>query len=397
MRRYPWTVPVAGVLLLLAGAIVGISAAADDEAGIYGLALAATYVVVGLGLLARRPWAVLAGLGLSAINVALTVLAFTTGPAGWLTAEFTVLLLLLLLPALWRRRSPPPRGSAGRTDTWTGPRERLLFWVAAAPTVLLGMAFFLVAPFGWLSGGVDPVAALVVVGCLAFFGSVAVLLRPRSRVVDLDVARLSIGDEPTPAFLARYDRVGRTMVPVGIAGGLATVSVWLLAAENLPVAVRLPGAVLAGLVALGALVLPATGWRSYIALLSSGLHVPGLRHATFAPWTAIAGSSVEWLPHRGGAEPYVTVSVVDPAAISTSGGGRLLWRLNRGFGADLYFPARMLITDPDFLAYAIGAYGSRPERGRMIGMTEELDRIRSEWTGARLPRQLPDPPASSRW
>ena len=122
-----------------------------------------------------------------------------------------------------------------------------------------------------------------------------------------------------------------------------------------------------------------------------------MRHATFAPWTAIAGSSVEWIPHRGGAEPYVTVSVVDPAAISTSGGGRLLWRLNRGFGADLYFPARMLVTDPDFLAYAIGAYGARPERGRMIGMTEELDRLRSEWSGSRPSRQRPDRPASSRW
>jgi hypothetical protein len=396
MRRYPWTAPVAGVLLLLAGAIVGISAAADADATMYGLALAATYVVVGLGLLARRRWAVLAGLGLSAINVGLTVLAFSTGPAGWLTAEFTVLLLLLLLPALWRRRSPPPRQRAGRTDRWNGRRQRLLFWLAAVPTVLIGMAFFLVVPFGWLAGGVDPVAALVVLGCLAFFGSVTALLRPRPRTVGFDVARLSIGDEPTPAFLARYDRVGRAMVPVGAAGVLAVLSVWLLAAENLQIAVRLPGAVLAGLVALAALALPATGWRSYVALLPSGLHVPGLRHATFAPWRAIGDSSVEWIPHRAGAEPYVTVSV-DPAAMRTSGGGRLLWWLHRGFGADLYFPARMLVTDPDFLAYAIGAYGARPERGRMIGMTEELDRLRSEWSGSRPSRQRPDRPASSRW
>ena len=105
---------------------------------------------------------------------------------------------------------------------------------------------------------------------------------------------------------------------------------------------------------------------------------------------------MEWIPHRAGAEPYVTASVVDRAAMRTSGGGRLFWWVNRGFGADFYFPARMLVTDPDFLAYAIGAYGSRPERGRMIGMTGELDRLRSEWSGARPSRQLPDPRASSR-
>jgi hypothetical protein len=78
----------------------------------------------------------------------------------------------------------------------------------------------------------------------------------------------------------------------------------------------------------------------------------------------------------------VAVAVSNPAAIRTSLVGRLLHAVNRGFGGDLYFPARIMVTEPEFLVHAIDVYRSSPERRQAIGTAEELERLHSEWAGS---------------
>jgi hypothetical protein len=253
--------------------------------------------------------------------------------------------------------------------------QLLLFGLVAVPAVLVGMALLLVVAFGWMAGGVSPGAVLVLFACLALFGSGAVVLRPRRHAVGLEIARLSIDGTDTPAFLARYDRLGRAAAPAG-AAGMAVLAVCLLAGADVPRLVWVPAAVLAGLAVVGLLVLAAgRDRRAYVALLPSGLHVPGPRRPTFVPWSAVTSSFLNWTR----TEPFVTVSVSDPAAITTSGAGRLLQLVNRPFGGDLHFPGRILVTEPEFLVHAIDVYRSCPSRRQLIGTADELERLRTDW------------------
>ena len=116
--------------------------------------------------------------------------------------------------------------------------------------------------------------------------------------------------------------------------------------------------------------------------MPSGPYVPSARRPTFVPWAAVQDGFLHRVAHRGGAEPFVAVAVSDPAAIRTSRAGRLLHAANRGFGGDLYFAARIMATEPEFLVHAIDVYRSSPERRQAIGKADELERLRGEWAGS---------------
>jgi hypothetical protein len=382
--RLPWSVPVAGVLVLLAAFLTAVVTASDPPTRPVGLPAAGLVALIGLGLLLRWRWAVRAAIGLVGVGAALTAWAaeddLDAGQArsslllGW----FTLLLLALLLPALLRRRSSTGEDAAGallgRPPT---PGQRLLFGLFAVPTVVVGMALFLVVPFGLTSGWRSLGAVAVLLALLLLLGSAAALFRPRRRVLDVEPARIPVKGALTPAFLARYDRLGRAAAAAAGAGA-AVVGACVALGTDWPAAVRLPVVALAGAAALGLLVLPATGWRSYVALLPTGLYVPGPRRATFVPWADVEDCFLHWTAHAGGAEPFVAVVVRDARAIRTSVPGRLLHLVNRRFGADLYFPARILATEPEFLVHVIGLYRSSPDRRRAIGTVAERDRLRHE-------------------
>jgi hypothetical protein len=163
--------------------------------------------------------------------------------------------------------------------------------------------------------------------------------------------------------------------------GAAIIGTCALINAHQPAVIWLPAAILTALTTIGLLVLLTTGWRSYVALVPSGLYVPGPRQPTLIPWTAVEDGYLNWTLHHGGAEPFVAVSVSDPAAIKTSLAGRLLHLFNRGYGGDLQFPARLLATEPEFLVYAIHVYRSNPDRQQAIGTLNELNRLHREWTG----------------
>jgi hypothetical protein len=377
-RQFPWSVVGAGVLVLLAAGIGAVATASDPATRQFGLPGAGLAAVIGLGLLMRRRWAIWAGFGLVAVGAVLTAASFRDAPdAGPMMAWFTG---LLLLPALRRRvggaeAEPVPLSGPPGLGQW------LLFGLFAVPTVVVGMALFVLVPFGWTSGWSSLGAILVLVALLLVVGGTAVMFRPRRRELHFDLARLSIEGAAARAFLARYDHLGRTAVP-GVLGGMAVVGVPMLIEANLPAVIWVPVAILAGLAAISMLVLLATDWRSYVALVPSGLYVPGASRPTFVPWAAVQDGFLHRVPHRGGAEPFVAVAVSNPAAIRTSLVGRLLHAVNRGFGGDLYFPARIMATEPEFLVHAIDVYRSSPERREAIGTAEELERLRSEWAGS---------------
>lgn len=395
--QQPWTVPVAGVLVLLAASIGGIAAASDPGTRHIGLPGAGLAALIGLGLLARRRWALWAGFTLIPISAALTVAAFKADAdtndahAGRMMAWITIILLLLLLPALPTLRRRPSRraaaGGASGTPTQPAPLarpptfgQRLLFGLFALPTVIVGMALFLIVLLGLASGSTSPGTILVLAAILLFLGSGMVMFRPRQRVLTFDLARLSIGGASSQAFLARYDRLGRAAAPAALVSA-AIIGTCALINAHRPAAIWLPAAILTALATIGLLVLLTTGWRSYVALAPSGLYVPGPRQPTLVPWAAVQDGNLNWTFHYGGAEPFVAVSVSDPAAIKTSPVGRLLQLVNRGYGGDLQFPARLLATEPEFLVYAIDVYRSNPDRQQAIGTVDELDRLRGEWTG----------------
>jgi hypothetical protein len=381
---------VAGVLVLAAAFIGGVVAGGDPATRPLGLAAAGLVGMIGLGLLLRWRWAVRAGVGLVAVGAVLTAMAakddldaHQAGPSlmlGW----FSLVLLALLLPALVRRRSggteAVPAG-APAAPTRLGPppalRQRLLFGLFAVPTVALGMALFLVVPFGLSSGWRSLGAVAVLLALLALVGSVAAIFRPRRRIADVDLAWIPVDGAPTPAFLARYDPVGRAGAAAAGAGG-TIVGACLLIQADLPAVLELALAALAGVATVSLLVLPITRWRSHVALLPSGLYVPGPRRATFVPWAEVEDCFLHRTYHAGGSELSVAVSVSDPGAIRTSVAGRLLHLLNRGFGADLYFPARLLATQPEFLVRAIEIYRASPARQAQIGTAAERERLRRE-------------------
>jgi hypothetical protein len=389
----PWSVPVAGVLVLLAASIGGIASASDPGTRQLGLPSAGLLAVIGLGLLARRRWALWAGFALIPISAALTAVAFKNADAeaGRMMAWVTVLLLLLLLPALpTLRRDPNRRAAAAKasgTPTQPGPLakpptlgQRLLFGLFAVPTVIVGMALFLVILLGLASGSANPGTILVLAAILLLFGSGMVMFRPRRRALTFDLTRLCIDGATSQAFLARYDRLGRAAIPAALTGAAIIGTCALINAHQPPV-IWLPAAILTALATIGLPVLLTTGWRSYVALVPSGLYVPGPRQPTLVPWTAVEDGHLNWTLHAGGAEPFVAVSVSDPAVIKTSPVGRLLHLVNRGYGGDLQFPARLLATEPEFLVYAIDVYRSNPDRQQAIGTVDELDRLHREWTG----------------
>jgi hypothetical protein len=385
---YPWSVPVAGALLLFPAGIAGVVYASEHgPARLVGLASVAVVAAVAIGLLARRRWAVRAGFALVPVGVVLTVLAFRedTG-AGRMMAYVTVLYLLLLSPALWRRRhraqAAPDVQDAAPPGTPPSLRDRLMFGVFAVPTVL-GVMFLLMLPA--LASSSDVLGAVPgLVAVVLFFGAGMVLVRPRRRPARLDLARLSIDGADMPAFLARYDRLGRAAVPAG-AIGAAIIGVLILVEAGLPAIVWVCAAVLCGLAATALLVAAVSGWRSYVALVPSGLHVPGPRRAAFVPWDSVERAFLQLTYTRGGAEPFVAVSVSDPAAIRLSTAGRLLRLANRRFGADLFFPARVLAVEPELLVHAIEVYRSSPERREEIGTAEGLERLRAAWDGSAMP------------
>jgi hypothetical protein len=391
--QQPWSVPVAGVLVLLAASVGGIATASDPDTRQFGLPSAGLVALIGLGLLARRRWALWAGFALIPISAALTAAAFknTEAEAGRMMAWVTTLLLLLLLPALpTLRRHPNRRAAAGRasgTPTQSAPLarpptlgQRLLFGLFALPTIIVGMALFLTILLDLASGSTNPGTILVLAAILLFFGSGMVMFRPRRRAFTFDLTRLCIDRTSSQAFLARYDRLGRAAIPGALAGA-ASIGTCALINAHQPAVIWLPAAILTALATIGLLVLLTTGWRSYVALVPSGLYVPGPRQPTLVPWTAVEAGYLNWTFHYGGAEPFVAVSVSDPAAIRTSLAGRLLHLVNRGYGGDLQFPARLLATEPEFLVYAIDVYRSNPDRRQAIGTVDELDRLRGEWTG----------------
>jgi hypothetical protein len=381
------------VLVLLAASIGGIVSASDPDTRQFGLSSAGVLALVGLGLLARRRWALWAGFTLIPISAALTAAAFreTDAEAGRMMAWVTVLLSLLLLPALptlWRsprRRiagaeaSGTPTGNA-RLATPPSLGQRLLFGLFAVPTVIVAMALFLVVLLALASGSISPGTILVLAAILLFLGSGMVMFRPRRRALSFDITRLSIDGASRQAFLARYDLLGRAAIPAAVSGA-AIIGTCALINAHQPAVIWLPAAILTALTTIGLLVLLTTGWRSYVALVPSGLYVPGPRQPTLVPWTAVEDGYLNWTLHHGGAEPFVAVSVSDPAAIKTSLAGRLLHLVNRGYGGDLQFPARLLATEPEFLVYAIHVYRSNPDRQQAIGTVDELNRLHREWTG----------------
>jgi hypothetical protein len=393
--RLPWSVPVAGVLVLLAAGIGGIVAASDAGTRRFGLPSAGLVALIGLGLLARRRWALWAGFALIAISGALTAVAFnqTEPEAGRMMAWVTGLLSLLLVPAVpsLRRRHDRRAGAGVALETPTQPAptaataptigQRLLFGLFAVPTVVVGMALFLIVLLGLASGSVSPGSILVLAAILLFFGSGMVMVRPRKRALTFDLARLTIDGASSQAFLARYDRLGRAAVPAALTGA-ATVGTCALINAHQPALLWMPAAILTGVLTIGLLVLLTTGWRSYVALVPSGLYVPGPRQPTLVPWSAVEGGNLNWTLHAGGAEPFVAVSVSDPSAVRTSLAGRLLSLVNRGYGGDLQFPARLLAIEPEFLVHAIDLYRSSPDRRHAIGTLDELNRLRAGWTGS---------------
>jgi hypothetical protein len=371
----PWSVAVAGVVVLTAAGIAGVASASDPATRLAGLPAAGVAAVIGCGLLARRRWAVWAGFGLVAVGAVLMAAAFwQDSPVGQMLAWSTGLLLLLLLPMLARR---PRHTSADPVSLGAPPSvgQRLLFGLLVVPVLVVAMALVLV---GLTSGPRDIGAFLVLIALLLFFGGAAVMFRPRRRILDFDLARLPVDGAATEAFLARFDPVARAAAPAAVAG-MAVVGVCMLIEADVPAAVWGPVAVFVGLAVIGVPVLLTTDWRSYVAMVPQGLYVPGVRRPTFVPWAAIQDSAQLRVPHRGGAEPFVVVAVSTPDAISTSVAGRLLHAINRGFGADLYFPSRMLATEPRLLLHALDLYRSSPERRPLIGTADELARLRNQW------------------
>lgn len=66
------------------------------------------------------------------------------------------------------------------------------------PTLVVAMALVVV---GLTSGLRDIGALLVLATLLLFFGGAAVLMRPRRRILDFDIARLPVDGSATDAFL----------------------------------------------------------------------------------------------------------------------------------------------------------------------------------------------------
>lgn len=403
--KLPWTVPVAGVLVLLPAAITGIIAASDPGGRWIEVPSAVLVGLVGLGLLARRRWAVWAGLALVPLSLPLTVAAFTVNDAagddggglGVMMAAATVILLILLLPAVpaLRRRTRPGTvaDQANGPAADAGPRaarrvgQRLLFGLFAVPAVIVGMAVFLMVLLPLASRSFRSGGTLITIFMLAIVlllvATPMVLLRPRRRLVTFDLTQVSIDGLRGPAFLARYDRLGRAFVSAGPFCA-AAIGTWTLIETGQSTALWLTATVLTGLVGIAMLTLLATGWRSYVALVPSGLHVPGPSQPTFIPWSAVEGSNLNIVPHLGGTEVFVAVSVSNQAAVNSSAAGDLMRLVNRSYGGDLQFPARLLLTEPRFLVHAIDVYRSNPDRRQDIGTIGELDRLRLEWTGRRV-------------
>jgi hypothetical protein len=399
--KLPWTVPIAGVLVLLPAAITGIIAASDPGGRWIEVPCAVLVGLLGLGLLARRRWAVWAGFALIPLSIPLTVAAFRATDAtgddgdslGVMMAGATVILLVLLLPAVPALRRRTGHGAAAdqanRTVADPAPPvtarvgQRLLFGLLAVPTVLIGMVAFLMALLALGSrsfrSGSTLIAIFMLVVVLLLFAAPMVLLRPRHRLIAFDLTQLSIDGGSSTAFLARYDRLGRAFAPAA-PFCLAAIGTWTLIKARQPAALWLTAAVLTGLVGIAMVTLLATGWRSYVALVPSGLHVPGVTRPTFVPWSAVEGSNLNHVPHLGGTEVFVAVSVSDPAAVMSSPAGSLMRLVNRWYGGDLQFPARLLLTEPGFLVYAIEVYRSDPDRRQAIGTLGELNQLRLEWT-----------------
>jgi hypothetical protein len=403
--KLPWTVPIAGVLVLLPAAMTGIIAASDPGGRWIEVPSAILVGLLGLGLLARRRWAVWAGFALVPLSIPLTVAAFTVNDAGGddgnglgvMMAGATVILLVLLLPAVPALRRRTALGTmadqAEGTATDPAPRaagrlgQRLLFGLFAVPTVIIGMAAFLMVLLPLASrsfrSGATLITIFMLVVVLLLFAIPMVVLRPRRRLVAFDLTRLSIDGASAPAFLARYDRLGRAFVPAGPFCA-AAIGAWTLIETRQPAALWLAATVLTGLIGIAMVTLLATGWRSYVALVPSGLHVPGPSRPTFVPWSAVAGSNLNIVPHLGGTELFVAVSMSDRAAVNGSPVGDLMRMVNRSSGGDLQFPARLLLTEPGFLVHAIDTYRANPERRQDIGTTRELERLRLEWTERRV-------------
>jgi hypothetical protein len=399
--KLPWTVPIAGVLVLLPAAMTGIIAASDPGGRWIEVPSAVLLGLLGLGLLARRRWAVWAGFALIPLSVPLTVAAFRSvdatgdddGSLGVMMAGATVILLVLLLPAVpaLRRRTGPGAATDQANRTVADPpprvappvRQRLLFGLLAVPAVIIGMAVFLMVLLAVGSrlfrSGAALIAIFMLVVVLLLFAAPMILLRPRHRLIAFDLTQLRVNGAGSAAFLARYDRLGRTFVAAA-PFCLAVIGTWTLIQARRPAALWLTAAVLTGLVGIAVVALLSTGWRSYVALVPSGLHVPGLTRPVFVPWSAVAGSTLNHVAHLGGTEVFVAVSVSDPAAVISSPAGALVRQVNRWYGGDLQFPARLLLTEPGFLAYAIDVYRSDPDRRQAIGTLEELNRLGLEWT-----------------
>jgi hypothetical protein len=240
------------VLVLLAASVGGVATASDPGTRQFGLPSAGLVALVGLGLLARRRWALWAGFTLVPISAALAAAAFNDAgaEAGRMVAWVTVLLLLLLLPAVPSLRRHPTRpaagGRAGGTPTQPAPLatpptlgHRLLFGLFALPTVIVGMALFLIVLLGLASGSTSPGTILVLAAILLVFGSGTVIFRPRRRAPTFALGRLSIDGASSQAFLARYDRLGRAAVPAALTGA-ATIGTCALINAHQPTVIWLP-------------------------------------------------------------------------------------------------------------------------------------------------------------
>lgn len=397
--RPPWSVSVAGVLVLMAASLTGIVGASDPGSRQFVLPAAIVVGFVGLGLVVRWRWAVWAGFALVPLSVPLTVAAFRSGTGstggndgqlGVMMVWATVFLLLLLLPAVPALRGRPDRRAMAVGETGTPPEgepcaerpprgARLLFVLFAVAAVIVGMLIMLMVLLFLSSGsfrsGKTLIATVMLFVILLMFGVPMVVLRPRRRLATFDLGRLSVDGATSQAFLARYDRLGRSILPA-ILICPAAIGIWQLIKVDTPQVIWVPAAILTALAAVVALALPATGWRSYVALTPAGLYVPGPRRPTVVPWPSVGDSCLTRQPYGG---VFVTVAVSDPAAVTSSRAGRLARLINRGFGGDLQFPARLLATEPELLAYAIDVYRRHPRRRQAIGTAEELDRLRSEW------------------
>jgi hypothetical protein len=376
-------VRAAAVAHLVYGGLLALMAA---ERGFAFAVAAAVFAGLGAALWWGGGVGYWAGVGGTALLVALTILGLVAAPtpAGWAVFALVAIPLVLLLPPAARRRAPR-RDRPVQTDVaglphpagWTrGPTGG---WAMFACMAVFGLLLAVIGvAMTFDTDGTDRAVALG--GTATGFGIVCGTVGWRPwRLRRLHVRSAESGGERGVVFPGSP----ATNLLLLVCGGLATAAgVALLTAHDAAGWQRVAGAALAAfaafVAALGLARLLGGGWKVY--LLPSGVTLTTGTGQTALPWEAIEEVWPQEVTTyaRGFAirEQFIGFVARDPQAIRTGRVNRAMRRLNRAFGADVSIPIRALRGHPAPLLYAARYYLELPEARAELANGAALNRIR---------------------